>query len=262
MRHGGGPACKHWGSRGAVLRQGKDGPRSLRMHRRCLFAALAAFAAGPLAAQQNRAPAPPAAAPARRAEPAPEGAPAALSAADRAELARLEAHLDGIRALTARFVQVDARGGSATGRLWLSRPGRMRFEYDPPSPVLLVADGRFVIFHDRSVMQTSHIPLASTPLSLLLADRIRLDEGEAQVTRLTRGEGLIQVTLIRRGRAHEGSLMLVFTEPPLALRQWLVTDAQRQTVRVTLLEVETGGRFDPALFRFVDPRFFDPSGGN
>lgn len=232
------------------------------MHRRLLLAGLASLPAGSLSAQQNRAPAPPGAAPPRRTDPAQEAAPAPLSAADRAELARLEAHLDGIRALTARFVQVDARGGTATGRLWLARPGRMRFEYDPPSPILLVADGRFVIFHDRSVMQTSHIPLGATPLSLLLTDRIRLDEGEAQTVRLVRGEGLIQVTLIRRGRAHEGSLQLVFTDPPLALRQWLVTDAQRQTVRVTLLDVEIGGRFDPGLFRFIDPRFFDPPAGN
>lgn len=232
------------------------------MHRRFLLAGLAALPAGTLAAQQNRAPAPPGGTPPRRTEPPPETAPAPLSAADRAELARLEAYLDGIRTLTARFVQVDARGGTATGRLWLARPGRMRFEYDPPSPILLVADGRFVIFHDRSVMQTSHIPLGSTPLSLLLAERIRLDDGEAQTVRLSRGEGLIQATLIRRGRAHEGSLLLVFTDPPLALRQWLVTDAQRQTVRVTLLDVEIGGRFDPNLFRFIDPRFFAPPSGN
>ena len=232
------------------------------MHRRILLAGLASLPASQIAAQQNRAPTPPAGAPPQRTDPAPEAAPAPLSAADRAELARLEAYLDGIRTLTARFVQVDARGGSATGRLWLARPGRMRFEYNPPSPILLVADGRFVIFHDRSVMQTSHIPLGATPLSLLLTDRIRLDEGEAQTIRLVRGEGLIQVTLIRRGRAHEGSLLLVFTDPPLALRQWLVTDAQRQTVRVTLLDIEIGGRFDPNLFRFIDPRFFDPPAGN
>ena len=230
------------------------------MHRRLLLAGLASLPAGRLAAQQNRAPAPPGAAPPRRPESGPEAAP--LSASDRAELARLEAYLDGIQTLTARFVQVDARGGSATGRLWLARPWRMRFEYDPPSPILLVADGRFLIFHDRSVMQTSHIPLGATPLSLLLAERIRLDEGEAQTIRLVRGEGLIQATLIRRDRAHEGSLLLVFTEPPLALRQWLLTDAQRQTVRVTLLDVEIGGRLDPSLFRFIDPRFFAPPSGN
>ncbi|MDW8444454.1 MAG: outer membrane lipoprotein carrier protein LolA [Acetobacteraceae bacterium] len=147
------------------------------MHRRFLLAGLASLATGQLAAQQNRAGPPPAPAPPRRTEPIPDAAPAPLSAADRADLARLEAYLDGIRTLTARFVQVDARGGTATGRLWLSRPGRMRFEYDPPSPILLVADGTFVIFHDRSVMQTTHIPLGTTPLSLLLAERIRLDEG-------------------------------------------------------------------------------------
>ncbi len=214
------------------------------MKRRALLA-LPALLSLPLRAQPNR---------------TPSAAP--LTAADRAEIARLESHLDSIRSLSARFVQVDARGGYASGRLWLSRPGRMRFEYDPPTPILLVADGSFVIFHDRSVMQTSHIPISATPLALLLAERIRLDSGEAETVRLNRAEGLIQATVIRRGRAQEGSLTLTFSDPPLALRQWVVVDAQGQSVRVSLFDVELGGRFDPALFRFVDPRFFQNAPGS
>lgn len=231
------------------------------MHRRLLIAGLATLPV-PALAQQSRSlpgrPPPPSGARQGSAEPSPQ--PAALTDQDRADLARIEAYLDGVRTLTARFVQLDARGGTAEGRLWLQRPGRMRFEYDPPAPILLVADGTFVIFHDKSVRQTSHIPIGATPLSVLLAERIRLTGGEVVPVRVERSAGAIQVTLVRAGRSGEGSITLTFNDAPLALRQWTVVDAQAQSVRVSLFNVETGGRFDPALFRFVDPEFFRQPG--
>jgi outer membrane lipoprotein-sorting protein len=227
------------------------------MRRRPFLAALAALPL-PAAAQQSRSlpgRAPPPAQPRGGvAAAAPEPAP--LTAQDRADLARIEAYLDGIRTLKARFVQADARGGTAEGTLWLQRPGRIRFEYDPPAQILLVADGTFVIFHDRSVQQTSHIPIGATPLSVLLAERIRLIGGEVEPVRVDRSPGVILVTLIQAGKPREGSITLGFADPPLELRQWTVVDAQGQAVRVSLYGAETGGRFDPALFRFVDPRTF------
>jgi outer membrane lipoprotein-sorting protein len=229
------------------------------MKRRLLIAVLAAAPLPALAEQPRSLPGlpPP---PAGQAEGSARRVtePAVLTEQDRADLARIEAYLDALRTLTARFVQVDARGGTAEGRLWLQRPGRMRFEYDPPAQILLVADGSFVIFHDRSVRQTSHIPIGATPLSVLLAERIRLTGRDVVPTRVERTPGVIQVTLVRAGRSGEGSLTLTFSDPPLALRQWTVVDAQAQAVRVSLFNVEIGGRFDPALFRFVDPQFFEP----
>lgn len=231
------------------------------MKRRLLIAVLAALPA-PVLAQQSRslpgrAP-PPTGSSQGAAQRTPEPAP--LTDQDRADLARIEAYLDGVRTLTARFVQLDARGGTAEGTLWLQRPGRMRFEYDPPAQILLVADGTFVIFHDKSVRQTSHIPIGATPLSVLLSDRIRLTGGDVVPVRVERAPGVIQVTLVRAGRSGEGSITLSFNDPPLALRQWTVVDAQAQAVRVSLFNAETGGRFDPALFRFVDPEFFRQQG--
>lgn len=229
------------------------------MKRRLLIAVLAAAPLPALAEQPRSLPGRPPL-PAGQAEGSARRVtePAVLTEQDRADLARIEAYLDGLRTLTARFVQVDARGGTAEGRLWLQRPGRMRFEYDPPAQILLVADGSFVIFHDRSVRQTSHIPIGATPLSVLLAERIRLTGRDVVPTRVERTPGVIQVTLVRAGRSGEGSLTLTFSDPPLALRQWTVVDAQAQAVRVSLFNVEIGGRFDPALFRFVDPQFFEP----
>src|SRR5690348_18339793 len=97
-----------------------------------------------------------------------------LSAQDRADLARIETYLDSLRTLKARFLQVAPNGAIARGTAWLERPGRMRFQYDPPSPLLLVAGHGLVVFHDVQLNQTSNIPLTQTPLGILLADHVRL----------------------------------------------------------------------------------------
>ncbi|MCU0985262.1 MAG: outer membrane lipoprotein carrier protein LolA [Acetobacteraceae bacterium] len=214
------------------------------LRRTSLLAAASCLAALPALAQ-NR--------PQRPAAPAP------LTEADRAAIARAEAALASIRTLKARFLQVDARGGTAQGTVWMQRPGRARFAYDPPATILVVADGTIVTFFDQAVNQTSAVPLGTTPLATLLGERVRLDEGEGRVTAVRRGEGMLQVTVVKRSSPSEGSLTLTFADQPLELRQWTVVDAQGREVRVTLFEIETGLRVDPALFRFVAPDFGAPT---
>src|SRR6516225_1729682 len=180
------------------------------------------------------------------------------TAQDRADLARIETYLDSLRTLKAHFLQVAPNGATSQGTAWLDRPGRMRFQYDPPSPLLLVAGHGLVVFHDKSLNQTSNIPLGQTPLGILLADHVRL-QGDVTVTAMQRLPGQIQVSLIRTASPGDGTLTLVFADNPLTLRQWTVLDAQRQETRVTLYNAEIGGQFDPKLFEFVDPRFFQPN---
>ena len=119
-----------------------------------------------------------------------------FSAADRADLPRIEAYLNGVHTLKARFLQVSPDGGTAEGVAWLDRPGRMRFQYDPPSPLLLVAGHGLFIFHDSQLNQTTNLPLNSTPLGLLLRDNLRL-AGDVTVTGIERQPGQIQVSMVR-----------------------------------------------------------------
>jgi outer membrane lipoprotein-sorting protein len=179
---------------------------------------------------------------------------------DRTDLGRIESYLDSLRALKAHFLQVAPNGAISQGTAWLERPGRMRFQYDPPSPLLLVAGHGLVVFLDKSLNQTSNIPLGRTPLGILLADHVRL-QGDVTVTGMQRLPGQIQVSLVRTASAGDGTLTLIFADNPLTQRQWTVLDAQRQETRVTLYNVETGGQFDPKLFEFIDPRFFQPQAG-
>ena len=188
--------------------------------------------------------------------PARRRSHATLTAQDRADITRIESlPKRHVRTLHSRFRQIAPNGGMSQGQAWLERPGRMRFEYDPPSPFLLVGGHGLLVFHDSKLNQTSNVPLSSTPLGLLLQDNLRLS-GDITVTGLARAPGQLQVRLLRTKSPADGALTLIFADAPLALRQWSVLDAQRQETRVTLYNVDLGGAFDQKLFQFVDPRFF------
>ena len=181
--------------------------------------------------------------------------PAPLTPQDGADLARIEDYLNDIHTLRARFLQVAPDGATAEGLTWMQRPGRMRFQYDPPNPLLLVAGHGLFVYYDRELRQVTNIPLGQTPLGILLANHITLS-GNVTVTGFERLPGQLQVTLVRTASPSDGSLTLVFSDNPLQLRQWTVLDARRQETRVTLYNVELGGSFDQGMFTLVDPKDF------
>ncbi len=173
----------------------------------------------------------------------------AQNAADQALLGQIETYLNGLKSLTANFLQVAADGSTRTGKAWLQRPGKMRFEYDPPDKQLLVAGFGVLVYNDPELDQTTNIPLSATPLGILLADKVVLS-GAVTVTNITRNPGEDRITLIRTGKAAAGSLTLVFGTGPLTLRQWIVTDAQTRQTQVSLYDVAPGGPFPDSLFTF------------
>jgi outer membrane lipoprotein-sorting protein len=115
----------------------------------------------------------------------PAFAQAALPAADQALVDRAVAYLEGLAEAKARFVQTDARGRATTGQLFMKRPGKARFAYDPPSGLLVVSDGGVVSVQDKRLKTFDQYPLGATPLSLFLAKTIRLDRG-VTITRVAR----------------------------------------------------------------------------
>jgi outer membrane lipoprotein-sorting protein len=180
-----------------------------------------------------------------------------LPAAGDEALQLVETYLNSFRTLQARFEQIGPDGGMATGKVFLERPGRMRFDYDPPSQVLLVATDWRLIFWDGSIDQQNVIPLAQTPLGFLLAERVELG-GEVKVLDVREQEGEIDVTVVRAAEPDQGSVTLVFGNAPVALRRWSVTDAQALVTQVLLHDVELDVPLDPALFRWRDPKLFGP----
>ena len=187
---------------------------------------------------------------------------ATLTDQDRADVARIETYLNSFRTMSGRFLQVGADGLSSEGKVWLSRPGRMRFEYDPPVPILVVGDGTFVIFHDKELGQIDRIPLGATPLAFILRDEVKLSGSAADkvaVDKVERQRGLLRVTLLDTARPKEGRLTLTFSDGPLTLRQWQVIDAQGKATNITLNDMALNETLPGRLFVFIDPT---PRGGN
>ena len=180
----------------------------------------------------------------------------------REALERIERYLNDIRSMHARFVQFSENGCIVAGDFYLQRPGRLRFEYTPPSPILIVATGRTLIFFDAELDQVTYLPLSATPLAFLVADRFSFTNQDIEVTRVQRDPGVISVAIIDPENPGEGEVTLIFSDAPLALRQWHVVDAQGKKTTVALSEMRTNLTLDEALFRFDDPNPFRNSDPN
>jgi len=196
---------------------------------------------------------PPVASPAAAAPPKA----ATLSAQDHADAQRIEQYLNGIHTLAGRFQQYSPDGAAANGKIYLSRPGKMRFEYDAPSPILLIADGTFVVYVDNKLKQVTYLPIGSTPAWFLLRDKVSLEDG-VTITRFEHGPGVIRVTVVQTKSPDEGSLTMTFSDRPLDLKQWTVVDQQGKTTTVALSETRYDVPVSAQLFTFVDPRKGSP----
>ncbi len=170
-----------------------------------------------------------------------------LTEQDRADLARIERYLTDIRTLHSRFLQVSSVGVPVEGDLYLNRPGKMRFEYDPPYPAMLMADGLVLLYYDKELKEETYLPLWETPLWFLLRDEVVLDDS-VRVVGLERGPAVLRVTVEQNDEAPQGRVTLVFADQPLTLKKWIVTDAQGVTTEVALIAPRVGVEIDEDIF--------------
>jgi len=186
-------------------------------------------------------------APPALAEPQPAAAPE-----QQADIARVESYLNGITTAQADFTMVSPDGAAARGIFYLSRPGKLRFDYTDPKGNLLIADGDYIIYWDAMQKEASNEPISSTPAAFLLKPHISLTDG-TRITAFDHSAGMIRVTLTDAKNPGEGSVTVAFTDQPLELRSWRITDPQGQATDVTLLNWRLGASLDSALFRFQAP---------
>jgi outer membrane lipoprotein-sorting protein len=179
-------------------------------------------------------------------------APSRLSAPDAALVARAVAYLQALTTAKGRFVQTDARGQVTQGTFWLQRPGRARFEYDPPSGLVIASDGYKVTVVDRRLKTIQSYPLGLTPLSLFLARDIRLDKGVA-VTVVDRAASGFSITARDARKKTEGQIVLTFAALPIALTGWTITDSQGHAVRISLIDFGPAAQRDRKFFELADP---------
>ena len=183
---------------------------------------------------------------------AQQAAPVVLEGAARAEgLAQANRALNAIQRLQGRFMQTSPGGGRASGMFYLQRPGRLRFEYDPPATMLIVSDGSVVAMRDTELRTTERTPLRSTPLNIILGQTIDL-ERNARILRVSRAGPWLLITARDRGGQTDGQITLQFYGAQTELRSWDVIDATGARTRITLSDITQPASFDRSLFRLED----------
>ena len=187
-----------------------------------------------------------------RAPPAP---PLATSAdTQRSPLDRVNATLSSIQTLVGDFVQIGPDGRRSEGQFYVQKPGKVRFEYNPPSPIDVVADGQTVVVRDRVLGTQNPFPLSQTPLRLLLSNRVDLSK-DAHLVSVSADDSLITV-VIEENQVLIGMhrLKMMFGAKDYQLRQWVVTDPQGFNTSVSIYNLDSTKKLDPDLFKITYER--------
>ncbi|WP_372426848.1 outer-membrane lipoprotein carrier protein LolA, partial [Salinarimonas chemoclinalis] len=193
--------------------------------------------------------------PAAPAAPEPIRVAAVAPATDAEVVAAANAYFNGIDALSGRFTQVGSDGRSFSGVLYVDRPGKLRFQYDAPATIDVVADGRSVVVRDRQLGTQDMYPISQTPLKFLLGDRIRLGQ-DIEVIGVERAGDEIDVLLRDRSTfAGTSDIRLTFDAGLERLKEWRIVDAQGFETRVSLTGIQRHARLDQGLFQISYERF-------
>jgi outer membrane lipoprotein-sorting protein len=170
------------------------------------------------------------------------------------DLSRLETYLNGLTTVAADFSQIAPDGALTGGKFYLKRPGKLRWQYDPPTPILMVASDDQFVYYDYELEQLSYIPFDNSLASFLAQKTIDLNDRFIRIDELEKTPGMVRLTLSQTDKPEAGKLTLEFSDEPLLVRNMVVTDSQGQVTTVALNNAQFGLKLDDKLFRFVDPR--------
>jgi outer membrane lipoprotein-sorting protein len=182
----------------------------------------------------------------------------AIDDKQRALVDRVSTYLSSVQTLVGDFVQVGPDGRRTEGQFFILKPGKVRFEYNPPSPIDVVADGQSVIVRDRNLATQDLYPLSQTPLRFLLSDHIDLTRDTSLVS--VSADDTFVTVVVEEKHVLTGTsrLMLMFGAKDLQLRQWTVTDPQGFDTTVAVYNLDTTKKPDPEMFKITYPDRPDP----
>ena len=180
---------------------------------------------------------------------------ASFDANQKAQAAKVSAYLSSLQTLVGNFVQVAPDGTKTKGDFYIQKPGKVRFDYDPPNPIDIVADGSSLVVRDRNLATQDVYPLSQTPLRFLLSDRIDLLK-DTNVVSVTADDLYISVT-IEEKQALIGTsrLMLMIGAKDGQLKQWTVTDPQGYDTTVAVYNLDSSKKIDPSMFKIDFTRY-------
>jgi outer membrane lipoprotein-sorting protein len=183
-----------------------------------------------------------------------------FDANQKAQAAKVSAYLSSLQTLVGNFVQVGPDGSKTQGDFYIQKPGKVRFEYDPPNPIDIVADGSSLVVRDRKLATQDVYPLSQTPLRYLLSDRIDLMK-DTNVVNVTADDLFVSIT-IEEKQALIGTsrLMLMVGAKDGQLKQWTVTDPQGYDTTVAVYNLDAGKKLDPGMFKIDFTNYGPPPG--
>lgn len=176
----------------------------------------------------------------------------ALTEQQGALLEKVEGYLNELKNLKGEFTQVGPAGTISTGVFYISKPGKMRFEYAPPNPFLVVSDGRWVTVKNEAKNKADQYPASATPLNLILADKVDLETAEIQG--VEEKDGAVWVTIESKDKIVPGQLVLIYDLNQSVLQQWIVVDGQGRKTTVSVANLDPNVSPDPALFEVEVPK--------
>ena len=164
-----------------------------------------------------------------------------------------EAYLAKMKTAQARFVQTTHDGQQLVGTFYMNRPGKVRFDYDPPVENFVVADGVFIYFYDAILEEQTNAPIGSTLADFFLRKDFSLDD-DLQLQGAKRVDNTLMLEVVQRDDPEGGSIAFAFGEDPLELKKWRVVDPQGMITEVELFYLKTGIDLDSDLFIYIDPK--------
>jgi outer membrane lipoprotein-sorting protein len=183
-----------------------------------------------------------------------------FDANQKAQAGKVSAYLSSLSTLVGNFVQIGPDGSRTKGDFFIQKPGKVRFEYDQPSPIAMIADGNSLAVRDRKLATQDIYPLSQTPLRYLLADKIDLMR-DTNVVTVTADDLYISVTIEEKNPLVGTSrLMLMLGVKDNQLKQWTVTDPQGYDTTVAVYNLDTVKKPDPNLFKIDFTNYATPPG--
>lgn len=168
-----------------------------------------------------------------------------------ADLAQIDAALNSTASFAGRFAQYGSDGSFSQGQIYLKRPGKIRFEYDAPAPLLLVSDGVTLTQVDRELETRDRVPLKSTPLAFFLSENVTL-ENDVEVIALQKTVDGVRVSARDGSGEIDGVITMIFDNATLALKEWIVADGFGAETRIILSDLKYNERLNPRLFVLRD----------
>ena len=169
------------------------------------------------------------------------------------DLARIDAAMNNTASFSGRFAQYGSDGSFSQGRVYLKRPGKIRFEYDAPAQLLMVSDGVTLTQVDKALDTKDRVPLKATPLAFFLAETVKLED-DVEVVSLQKTVDSISVTAKDGSGQMDGAITMIFDPNNYALREWVVHDGFGQQTKILLSELKYNERLNPRLFVLRDDK--------